>query len=68
MAVSDNLFYVFDKADGAFLGKVKNEEMLGNDMHIEGMIKIDNNAFAIQYVRTYTKLQYQIGQSHRKIM
>ena len=49
MAVSDNLFYVFDKADGAFLGKVKNEEMLGNDMHIEGMIKIDNNAFAIQY-------------------
>ena len=49
MAVSDNLFYVFDKADGAFLGKVKNEETLGNDMHIEGMIKIDNNAFAIQY-------------------
>lgn len=49
MAVSDNLFYVFDKADGAFLGKVKNEKMLGNDMHIEGMIKIDNNAFAIQY-------------------
>ena len=49
MAVSDNLFYVFDKADGAFLGKVKNEEMLGNDMHIEGMIKIDNNAFVIQY-------------------
>ena len=35
----------FGKADGAFLGKVKNEETLGNDMHIEGMIKIDNNAF-----------------------
>ena len=49
VAVSDDLCYVFGKADGAFLGKVKNEETLGNDMHIEGMIKIDNNAFAIQY-------------------
>ena len=49
VAVSDDLCYVFDKADGAFLGKVKNEETLGNDMHIEGMIKIDNNAFVIQY-------------------
>lgn len=49
VTVSDDLCYVFDKADGAFLGKVKNEETLGNDMHIEGMIKIDNNAFVIQY-------------------
>ena len=49
VAVSDDLCYVFGKADGAFLGKVKNEETLGNDMHIEGMIKIDNNAFVIQY-------------------
>ena len=38
VAVSDDLCYVFGKADGAFLGKVKNEETLGNDMHIEGMM------------------------------
>ena len=30
VAVSDDLCYVFGKADGAFLGKVKNEETLGN--------------------------------------
>ena len=47
VAVSDDLCYVFGKADGAFLGKVKNEETLGNDMNIEGMIKIDNNSFVI---------------------
>lgn len=55
VAVSNGSFHIFDKADGKFLGKVKNEEMFGNEMEIEGMAKINDDTFAIQYRTSVTK-------------
>jgi hypothetical protein len=49
VAVSNGSFHVFDKADGKFLGKAKTEDMFGEEMKINGMAKVDENTFAIQY-------------------
>ncbi len=51
---ADETLFVFKKADGAFIGKVKVEDMLGGKTDIVNLAKVDNKTLGIHY-RTDTR-------------